>query len=59
MVTEHSRVWLEEYFLQPLTKVTHFKKVGRSDQRTTYPISFVECLGHNVHIVRDEAIKAK
>jgi hypothetical protein len=58
MVTEHFRVWLEEYFLQPL-KGDPRQKTGRSDRRTTYPISFVQCLGHNVLIVCDEAIKAE
>lgn len=58
MITEHFRVRLEEYFFQPL-EVTYIKQIVRSDKTTTYPISFVECLGHNVHIVRDEAIEAK
>jgi hypothetical protein len=58
MITEHFRVRLEEYFFQPL-QVTHIKKIVRSDKTTTYPISFVECLGHYVQTVRDEAVKAK
>lgn len=47
MITEHFRERLEEYFFQPL-EVAHIKKTVRGDKPTTYPISFVQCLGHNV-----------
>ena len=58
MITEHFRIRLEEYFFQPL-EVTHVNKIVRGDKPTTCPISFVECLGHNVLTVRDEAVKAE
>lgn len=39
--------------------MAYINRVGRSGQRATYPISFVEGLGHNVRIVCDEAIETK
>ncbi len=59
VVTEHFRVWFEEYFFQPLEMSWIKKKMNHSDQRTTYPISFVERLRHNVHTVCHETVKAK
>jgi len=56
---KHFGVWLEEYFLQPLQMTCVKKMVPKMKKKNTYPISFVECLGHDILAVRDEAIKTK
>ena len=58
VVTEHFRVWLEKYFLQSL-EAMNVKIYGQMSRKKTHPISLVECFGHNVQIICNEAIKTK
>jgi hypothetical protein len=56
----HEAFWRMACRILPSTSADDWRqKSGPKDERNTYPISFVECLGHDFLIICDEAIKTK